>query len=211
MVHKPLFITFEGCEGAGKSTLIERVFAALTKRGVPLALTREPGGTVIGEKIRELLLKEASAVMPVCELFLFLAARAQHLDEVIAKNIALGTTVLCDRFSDSTIAYQGGGRNLGVDFVTKCNELCTKGRQPDLTLYVDIDPKLGLSRVQNRATTGFDRIENEKLHFHERVRDTFLLLAKRNPSRFVVLDGTLSKDELEELALKEIDKRWHQK
>jgi len=191
------FITFEGGEGAGKSTLIKKVYTELEKNR-KVVLTREPGGTTLGEKLRECLLHHHE-ISPRAELFLFLAARAQHIDEVIKPAIAAGKTVLCDRFSDSTIAYQGAGRGMGVDYVTQCTELATQGFRPDITLYIDIDPEVGLQRAGKRS--GFDRIEKEELSFHERVREAFLKLAKAHPERIIVLDGTKSAEELFQQAM----------
>ena len=193
-----LFVTFEGGEGAGKSTLVNSFCDALRASAQEVVLTREPGGTHFGEELRSVVLYHKHEVSPIAELFLFLAARIQHLDEVIKPALARGAIVLCDRYTDSTIAYQGVGRDLGVDYVTKCCTLATGGFDADLTLYVDIDPKIGLARTHKRQNgdKGIDRLEKEALEFHERVRSGFLALAKKHPDRIAVLDGTLSPDAL---------------
>ncbi len=195
-----MFITFEGGEGAGKSTLSKKVAAELEKTHKVL-LTREPGGTQLGEEIRNVLLhhRHGMLVGARAELLLFLAARSQHIEEVIIPALKNNTIVLCDRFSASTIAYQGGGRELGVEYVKECDacstvELAKRDLLPDLTFFVDIDPEVGLSRVASRSDKK-DRIEEEQLAFHNRVRETFLLLASKNP-KMVILDGNLSEDAL---------------
>jgi dTMP kinase len=186
-----MFITFEGGEGAGKSTLIRRMHKALVADSVKVRITREPGGTHLGEELRALLLeqKQTEPVAAKAELFLFLAARAQHIETVIRPAIAHGETVLCDRFSDSSIAYQGA--QLGVEYVEACCKLVTQGFEPELTFYIDIDPRVGMSRVRKRGQGMQDRIEARAFAYHEQVRALFLDLAKRYPERIVCLDGTL--------------------
>lgn len=197
-----LFITFEGGEGAGKSTLAARIRDALKAEGSTVVFTREPGGTALGEELRELLLhhkdKEISAK---CELFLFLAARVQHLEEVILPALKQGAIVLCDRFSDSSIAYQGEGKGLGFEYVHQLCNMALGSTTPNLTFYVDIDPKIGLQRTDKRRKmsndmSGPDRMEQETLHFHERVRAGFKRLAALYPDRIHVLDGRLDPDAL---------------
>ena len=199
-----MFITFEGGEGAGKSTLIKKVKDALEERGNSVILTREPGGTVFGEELRHLVLEQRQDVRisAKAELFLFLAARVQHIEEVIRPAIASGKIVLCDRFCDSTIAYQGMGRGLGMEYVAKCCEMAVGSMVPDLTFYIDIDPKIGLARASCRA--GFDRIEIEKIAFHQLVRDGFHQLAKQYPHRIVMLDGEKNATEVFEDAMSKI-------
>lgn len=194
-----LFVTLEGGEGAGKSTLARRLQDTLTKASHEVVLTREPGGTTFSEELRKLLLHHKGHVANKAELFLFLAARIQHLDELIKPALARGAIVICDRFTDSTIAYQGEARGLGRDYVASCCSLATGGFEPDITFYVDIDPKLGLMRTHKRnksATESFDRLENEALAFHEKVRAAYQRLAELSPDRIITLDGTQSPEAL---------------
>ena len=208
-----MFITCEGGEGAGKSTLSKKVYAELKKNHAVL-LTREPGGTVFGEEIRSLLLhhRHGMQVGAQAELFLFLAARAQHIEEVILPSLKSGKIVLCDRFSASTIAYQGAGRGLGVEYVKACNALAVDAlieanSLPDLTFFVDVDPEVGLSRVGSRSDKK-DHIEEEALSFHKRVRDAFVLLAKDPQNKVIVLDGHLSVEALFFKAMEHIQSTW---
>jgi dTMP kinase len=190
-----MFITFEGGEGAGKSTLMLRFSKALEKEGRKALLTREPGGTAIGEEIRKLLLeKKQQYLFSKTELFLFLAARAQHIEEVLLPALERGEVVLCDRFSDSTIAYQGV--KLGVPYVEECCQLALQGFEPDLTFYIDIDPHVGMGRVLKRSQGKKDRIEERALEYHEEVRVSFLYLAEKYPERIITLDGTEDPDTL---------------
>ncbi len=194
-----LFITFEGGEGAGKSTLARALGDLLLSQGQPVLYTREPGGTLLGEKVRELVLHAKDiGICPLAELFLFLASRAQHIQDVITPALNQKKIVLCDRFSDSSIAYQGAGNGLGFSFVSDVCTLALASVVPDLTFYVDIDPKLGLARTdaRRRNTEGRDRIERQSIEFHERVRTAFLRLSREFPDRIYVLDGTKSIDEL---------------
>ena len=159
--------------------------------------TREPGGTQLGDQIRTWLLtaNQAVKICPKAELLLFLAARAQHIEEVIIPSLSDGKVVICDRFNDSTIAYQGAGRNLGIDWVRDlCLKVCGKAL-PDLTLYLDVDPKIGLQRTRktskDTALAGeFDRIEAEKSDFHERIRQAFICFSEDEPKRFCVIDAS---------------------
>lgn len=204
-----LFVTFEGGEGAGKSTLMRRLFDHFTKEQFPVVKTREPGGTPFGEELRSFLLHHPGLQIGArAELFLFLASRAQHVEEYIRPHLKRGDLILCDRFSDSTVAYQGAGRHLGVSFVEEACLMATSQLEPHLTIYLDVDPKVGLSRAKNRGAG--DRIEHEKVPFHIAVRDAFLALAERNAHRFVVLDGVQPQEVLFEQALEHIMKRWKQ-
>lgn len=192
------FLTLEGGEGAGKSSVLEALKRGFEKEGIPVLFTREPGGTPLGEEIRHLLLapQQKYSVGPWAELFLFLSARAQHVEEVILPALEKGTWVLCDRFSDSTIAYQGYARGLGWERVQELCSASTGGLVPDLTLYLDVDPKEGLQRsrgVEKKEAEGqeWDRLEQEALQFHEKVREGFLLLAERE-KRIQVIDANQS-------------------
>lgn len=185
-----LFVTFEGGEGAGKSSLIASLYDYLTEQGHELLRSREPGGSPLGEMIREALLNPSYDVTigSRAELCLFLASRAQHIEEVLLPALEMGKIVLCDRFNDSTIAYQGIGRGLGVDYVRQLCTLICEGVTPDLTFYLDVAPHVGLHRAaKTRAAT--DRIESEEMAFHERIRNGFLQIAARERARFYVIDA----------------------
>lgn len=186
---KGLFITFEGIEGCGKTTQLKRAQRYLEERGFPVLVTREPGGTTIGEAIRSVLLDPLHvAIAPATELLLYAAARAQHVAELIRPALEEGRIVLCDRFADSTTAYQGGGRGLSLDGIRALHALATGGLQPDLTLLLDLPADAGLERA--RARGRYDRLEREAILFHERVRDSFLRLAAEAPDRIKTVDGS---------------------
>lgn len=195
-----MLITIEGGEGAGKSTLIRSLQAHLHAKGAQTLSTHEPGGTALGQKIRELLLEEVS-IDRQTELFLFLADRSYHVETLIRPALKKGAIVLCDRFYDSTTAYQGAGRGLGMEHVEQLSLLATGNLIPDLTFYIDIHPEIGLGRCGK-----LDRIEKEKLAFHIAVREAFLSLVKQH-ARFVLLDGSASIQEVALQAIKELDGR----
>lgn len=200
-----MFISFEGGEGAGKSTLIQKIYEHLLSLGKPVLLTRAPGGTMTGELIRHLLLHhDEKDISSRSELFLFLADRAQHVQEVILPALQNKKIVLCDRFNDSTVAYQGGARGFDPDWVTKLCLFATQDLQPDLTLYLDIDPQEGLSRVKRSK----DRIEKENISFHNKIRSAYLAIAKKEPKRFHVLDGSKAPDDVFEHALRLLRPYW---
>lgn len=201
------FITFEGGEGCGKSTQVVRLAAALEERGLKVLLTREPGGTRLSELIRTLLKDEAEDP-PVdrAELLLFLAARAQLVHNVIAPALEAGTWVISDRFSDSTVAYQGYGRGLPVDFVRQANDFACEGLRPDLTFLLDLDPETAERRMRGReaaTNTSADRIERAGSGFHARLRRGFLELAAADAPRFSVVDASKSPDEVAGVVLGE--------
>lgn len=193
-----MFITLEGCEGAGKTTLIKTLKEALETKGLRPFLTREPGGTSLGETLRHLLLDSDTPLDPMAELFLLLAARAQHMKEKIKPALERGEVVLCDRFHDSTIAYQGGGRELGLDKVERLCLLASDGLEPDLTFLLDVDPSIGLLRVKGRS---LDRFEREKRAFHERVRVSFLTLAQKNKERIFLIDSSKPQEVVKQLGV----------
>jgi dTMP kinase len=194
MMGRGLVVSFEGGEGSGKSTQFDLACQSLEQSGIPFCAFREPGGTEISEEIREVLLRTRKAVMfPITELLLFEAARAQNTLENIRPAIKKGRLVLLDRYSDSSMAYQGYGRGLSLDQVALLNMLATQGIRPDKTLYFDIDPELGLERG---TKNGKDRIEAAKLIFHQRVRSGFLTMAAKERQRFVVLNGLDTVDSL---------------
>lgn len=187
------FITFEGPEGSGKSTHLLLLADYLRERGLEVLVTREPGGTPTGEAIRNLLQHGGSGEAPVprVEVLLFLASRAQHVERFIRPALDSGSWVLCDRFEDSTLAYQGYGRGFDIDHLREMNRFATQGLKPDLTLLLDIAPEISRARLlarQTRTLTAPDRIEREADAFHMRLRNGFLELARQEPHRFVVLD-----------------------
>ena len=182
------FITIEGIEGVGKSTNIESMQTFLSENDIKFVVTREPGGTALAENIRELLLhiKQESPV-ELCELLLVFAARAQHLQNVIEPALEKGYWVLCDRFTDATYAYQGGGRGLSNEVISQLETLVQGSLRPDLTIILDLDVKIGLSRVKNRGA--LDRFEQEKIEFFENVRRAYLSIAARAKDRCVVINA----------------------
>jgi dTMP kinase len=204
MLSQGLLITFEGGDGAGKSTLIQSLYRLLQERGESILQTRAPGGTPIGEKIRALLLDSKDPLTDQCELFLFLADRAEHMKEVIYPALQEGKIVLCDRFNDSTIAYQGVARGLDPKVVENCCLLATNNKTPDLTFYLDLPPKIGLERrMKNDGEK--DRIESESLDFHEKIRQAFLHIAESDPKRVRVLDSTQTPETILNQAIKQLD------
>jgi len=192
-----VLITFEGVEGSGKSTQAERLARRLASVGVPSLATREPGGTEIGEAVRDILLNpQHHAMHGLTELFLYLASRNQLVREKVMPALAEGKVVILDRFADSSTAYQGAGRGLGEKFVSRLNKLATAEVKPNLTVLVDVPVKVGQGR---KASGVLDRLERERVEFHERVRQGYLQVARRAPGRFKIVDGTLPADELERM------------
>jgi dTMP kinase len=191
------FITFEGGEGCGKSTRIDHLVARLRKLNRAVLVVREPGGTEVGEQIRHILQysKQSAAMVPETELLLFCASRAQLVREVIQPTLARGDIVIGDRFLDSTTVYQGVGRKLSVDNVAAINSFAVGDCIPDLTLVIDLDPRVGLERARGREL--FDRMESQSLEFYERVREGYLDLAKRESKRVKVIDGKQSIEAIE--------------
>ncbi len=185
----PLFIAFEGPEGGGKSTQVRAVAAALAEAAIPHTVTREPGGTAIGEQIRAILLgPENRAMLPKTEVLLLLAARAQHCAEVIAPALARGETVLCDRFVGATFAYQGYGRGLPLDELRRLQAFVAGELRPDLTLLFDLPAEIGLARRQ--AAGEVNRLDAAGLTFHRAVRDGYLALARADPGHWRIVDAT---------------------
>lgn len=200
-----MFITFEGGEGTGKTTLIAKLNAHLTSLGHEIILTREPGGSKIAEKIRNLLLDNANTeITPHTEALLFAASRAQHLDEIIIPN--LDKIILCDRYLDSSLAYQAYGRDLGEDFVKSINTYALK-YMPDLTFYIDLDPEIGIGRVEKNRQDKKDRLDTEKTQFHHKVRQGYLSLVCKDKERVILIDGNQTIEIIFEEILKEILKR----
>lgn len=209
-MNKPypgLFITVEGGEGCGKTTLCQRLFSFLSERGYQVIHTREPGGTPLSESLRDLLLKNPTHVniSPQSELLLFLAARAQHIEEGILPALREGKVVICERFNDSTIAYQGCARHLGMGYVEQLCHLASRSLEPDCTLFLDLDPEIGLTRAKKQRGEQFDRLEQEHLQFHREVRQGFLHLADQHSRRIHIIDAALSLDEVFEASQKALD------
>lgn len=204
------FITFEGPEGSGKSTHAAFLADAMKTAGYSVVSVREPGGTRVGEAIRKLLSRADDAKEPMCretELFLFLASRAQLVRSVIVPALRDGSHVVCDRFADSTTAYQGYGRACDLDALAAMNSFSVQGLVPDVTILLDVDPVSGLKRVERRdARSGAvkDRIELESIEFHERVRAGYQELARMNPDRFRIVDASRPVDEVREGIWREI-------
>lgn len=210
-MKKPLFVTLEGGEGAGKSSLMRKLAKALRGLAYEVVETRQPGGTRLGEQIREWLLshREDVRIGKYAELMLFLADRTQHIDEVISPALEAGKIVICDRFNDSTVAYQGVARGIGADVVEKQCELACHGIVPDLTLYLDVDPAIGLERTRRtlKATAGagqVDRIESEQIDFHQTVRKAMQMLAQKHPERIYTIDAAQPQDKVFQNALERV-------
>jgi dTMP kinase len=192
MMLKGKFITFEGSEGCGKSTQSKFLVDHLTAQGFPVKLLREPGGVVISEKVREILLDRKNTQMnKECETLLYMAARAQLVEEVLIPELSQGTILVCDRFLDSTVAYQGYGCGVSVDTIKAMGLFATKGIVPDLTFFLDLPTEEGL----RRRGTERDRIELRSMEYHERVRAGYHQIAQSEPERVVVIDGRRSKEE----------------
>jgi len=204
------FITFEGIEGSGKTTQIQLLSNRLEEQGIDHVLTREPGGTPIGDQIRRLVLDpHNSAMTSICELLLYAAARAQHIEQVIRPAIEAGRLVLCDRFKDATMAYQGYGRGIRHDLIDALHGLETLSLRPDQTFLFDIEARVALDRARTRDTTRAPhetRFEQENLAFHERVRAGYLEMARQEPGRFVVVDGRGSVEEVRGRVVEAIDR-----
>lgn len=197
------FITFEGIEGCGKTTQLQLLARRLERSGYRVTITREPGGCPIADKVRNILLDaDNSAMVPLAELLLYAAARAQHVSEVIAPALDAGCIVLCDRYTDATIAYQGCGRRLDRAVIDQLNLLATAGVRPDMTLLLDCPAETGLSRAFSRINgisgAREERFELESLQFHQRVRDGYLEQARLEPGRFVVIDASAGISDTEE-------------
>ena len=198
-----MFSTLEGPEGSGKTTAVDYAVSKLEEMGYKIVRTREPGGTPISEQIRNVILDKANTAMDErTESLLYAASRRQHLVEKVWPALKEGKIVICDRYLDSSLAYQGGARGLGVENILNVNNFATEGTFPDLTLLFDIDPKIGLARIAANANREVNRLDLEKLDFHNKVRNTFLELAKRYPERFIVIDASKSREEVADATLK---------
>lgn len=207
-ITRGYFITVEGSDGVGKSTQIHNIENYFLKLGYEVQLTREPGGTRIGDKLRDILLDVSNDEMnEMTEMLIYAASRAQHIKELIEPSLKKGKIVISDRYIDSSIAYQGYGRRLGEDAVKIVNEYASFGLIPDLTFWLDLDPELGRKRILSRSIiqdkdVTFDRIELEKNDFHNRVREGYKEIARKNPERVHRIDASLKADEVwEEIEL----------
>jgi dTMP kinase len=195
-------IVFEGVEGCGKTSQIQLCCQWLESLGISVVVTREPGGTELGLDLRRLLLEksEDKPVGEVTELLLYAADRSQHVEQELKPNLAVGKYVLCDRYTDSTIAYQGYGRGLNMDLINQLNYIATGGLESDLTIWLDVDVEVGLSRKSKDVTLqSLDRIEQETIAFHRRVQQGYASLAASHPSRIVRVDGSLSKQAVQQV------------
>lgn len=199
---KGLFVTFEGTDGCGKTTQIGLLKTYLENKGFNVILTREPGAKGLGTKLREILLNYDGEVSSNCESFLFLADRAQHVDTIIKPAIERGEIVLCDRHTDSTVAYQGYGRGLDLNQINMLNNIATSGLKPDITFVFDID----IETAQERVGKSKDRMESAGLEFFKRVRQGYLEIAKSEPERVKVLDATQEIDKISQAVIRYINK-----
>ena len=196
-MKKGLFITLEGIEGAGKSTVVDFIEDFLTKEGHDVIKTREPGGTVIGEQIREILLKNENYTLTYdTELLLVFSARAQHIQEVILPALSLGKIILCDRFTDASYAYQGGGRGIDASRINLLEKWVQGDLRPNLTLLFDLDVSIGMQRTKKRSDA--DRFEREEINFFEKIRNTYLERAKNEPQRFRIINSASSLENVKE-------------
>lgn len=205
-----LFITFEGGEGSGKSSAIKAIANYLSNNNIPFISTREPGGTPIGEQIRNVILTNNNQEMDIStEALLFAASRRQHLKEKIWPSLNQGINVLCDRYLDSSLAYQGYARGLGIENVLEMNKFATENTFPDITFFFDIDPELGLKRISLNQNREVNRLDREKLSFHKSVREGFKNLAVLFPERYVIIDASKSLDEVVNQCLSVIKERMN--
>lgn len=202
------FITLEGIDGAGKSTQLEFLATALRARGLTVIVTREPGGTSLGERLRDLLLDQSATMHPETEALLMFAARREHLDKVIIPALNNGSWVISDRFTDASFAYQGGGRGLDWEKLAQLEQWVQDALQPDLTFYFDVPVELGRQRVSTLKT--LDRFEQEQQDFFQRVRDAYLTRAQQFPVRIQIIDARQSVDEVKVAVEKTLDRLFSQ-
>ncbi len=207
MAIRGKLITFEGGEGSGKSTQIAMLSGRLLQSGSRVLSLREPGGTSIGERMREALKRPGEAISPAAEALFFTACRAQLVAEALAPALQRGEVVLCDRFVDSTVAYQSGGRGLDRGLIESANRLACGELRPNLTVLLDLDPERGLGRAAVRDQGRFDRFEALDAEFHRRVRTTYLSLAEEEPARFIVIDASRTPESISEEIWNEVSRR----
>ena len=203
-----LFITFEGIEGCGKTTQANYLYKHLLNNGADVLLTREPGGTDLGVNIRRLIL-DSSSIYPITELFLFLADRNQHVNEIIKPVLQRGAIVICDRYYHSTYAYQASGRNAGIDVVKKINDISIEGLKPDITFLIDIPVEIGFSR-KKALNLGLDRIEREDFDFHNNIRNAYLKIAK-DEKMIIVVDGMKKRNEIKDIILNHLLEKFKER
>jgi len=207
-----MFITLAGIEGSGKTTQIKKIAEFLENRKQPYIITREPGGTDVGKKIRAILLDpDSKGLSPKAELLLYAADRAHHIESVIVPALNSGKYVICDRFMDCTTAFQGFGRGIDISLIEKIHEIVLSGLKPDITFLLDIDPEEGLKRAISGITKGErsvkeSRFEQETLDFHKKVRDGYLVLAEKEPARFVIIDASMDVYSVSQQIIKTIEK-----
>ncbi len=203
-----MFITFEGVEGCGKSSVLAKVYEELKNEGYNVIQTREPGGVKIAEEIRKILLDKENTMMDKrTEALLFAASRRQHLIEKVWPALKENKIVLCDRFVDSSLAYQGGGDGIGVDEVLKVNLFATENTFPDLTILFDIDPRIGLARINKNVNREVNRLDVKELDFYDTIRNTFLELANKYKERFVIIDASMDFDAVYQTVLEIIKEK----
>jgi dTMP kinase len=203
-----IFITLEGPEGSGKTSAIKSIKPILEEMGYEIVMTREPGGTDISEQIRNVILNRANTSMdPRTEALLYAASRRQHLVEKIWPSLKEGKIVICDRYLDSSLAYQGYARGLGVEEILKVNSYATEGTFPDLTLLFDVTPEVGLARISANSKREVNRLDLEKISFHQKVRQGYLNLAKEFPDRYVIIDASKPQEEVAKQTLAVIKER----
>lgn len=209
-MSKGLFITFEGCDGCGKTTVMDRVAEALGKRNIPLIKTREPGGSVIAEEIRNVILDKKNTNMdPRTEALLYAASRRQHLVEVVLPALERGIHVLSDRYLDSSLAYQGYARGIGMGEVYSINLFATENALPDLTFFLDLSPAEGLKRIHKNDAREVNRLDMEKLSFHEKVYEGYKILLENYPERIIPIDARMSVEEETAAIVKILLERMH--
>jgi len=216
-MHKGLFITFEGPEGGGKSTHSALLGQYLQKMGFRVVRTREPGGTIVAEALRKLLLNPQNNIAPITELMLYEASRAQHVQEVLLPALKKGSVVICDRYTDATVAYQGYGRGLDLDTIKELNAIATGNLVPDMTIVLDIPVEKGLIKARELNKDSFtagDRLERECISFHKKVRQGYLALARKEPSRIKVISTGKDIEETHKnvvAAVQKVLQRWKKK
>ena len=199
-----MLITFEGIEGCGKSTQVGLLYNYLKEKGYGVIKTREPGGTAFGEALRRVFLQQNLKVFPLSELLIFMAMRAQHVEEVIMPALQDRKIVLCDRFVDASYAYQGYGRGIDLSIIETLNRLVTKGVRPDLTVLLNCSVAVGLKRKSKHASS-LDRFENEEMAFHRKIEKAYIKLSKEDPERFIVVDGKLGIEDVHRIIREKIE------
>lgn len=205
-MKKGFMLVCDGSNGAGKTTVIKTIEQYLKNKGLDVVVTREPGGTPIGEKIREVILDPSTPEMcDITELMLFGAARAQHIIEKILPALTAGKVVISDRFDAATFSFQHYARGIDLDIIRKINNMALNGFSPDMNIILDLDPKLGLERVKQRGE-GLDRLEDEKMEFLEKARNGYLTQAQQTPDKFTVIDASQSQEEVAKLVIDVVDK-----